>query len=150
MFKNTKISLLVLILLHGVSTGYDLEGCWFTEKKDCIVEINKNSDCYNGKIVWLKDSLDSYGNSISDTNNPNELLRSRTLIGLEILSGFRYINNQFKNGHIYDPETGNTYKCVIKQSGKDSLFVRGFIGISLIGRSECWSRADKKTNSSIK
>jgi uncharacterized protein (DUF2147 family) len=46
----------------------------------------------------------------------------------------------WENGEIYDPKSGKTYSCVMKLESADKLSIRGYMGISLIGRSEVWTR----------
>ncbi len=64
-------------------------------------------------------------------------------MGLLILKGFRFDGKQWVDGTIYDPDNGKTYKCNITMQDKNTLFVRGYIGISAIGRTTTWKR---KTN----
>jgi uncharacterized protein (DUF2147 family) len=57
------------------------------------------------------------------------------------LSGFAYEGkNHWKEGRIYDPETGKTYSCKMTLKKPDELEVRGFIGLSIIGRTVVWTR----------
>ncbi len=68
-------------------------------------------------------------------------MRNRPLIGLEILSGFEYAGDgRWTGGTIYDPDNGKTYRCKLRFVDRDTLEVRGYIGISLIGRTEVWKR----------
>ncbi len=68
-------------------------------------------------------------------------MRDRLLVGLEIFNGFSYDGDgEWSGGSIYDPNSGKTYSCKLKLVDHDTLKVRGFIGISLIGRTETWKR----------
>jgi uncharacterized protein (DUF2147 family) len=51
-------------------------------------------------------------------------------------------SGKWENGTIYDPKSGNTYACNMELEGTNTLRLRGYIGISLIGRTEVWKRAD--------
>ncbi|MHB1178323.1 MAG: DUF2147 domain-containing protein, partial [Daejeonella sp.] len=65
----------------------------------------------------------------------------RALIGIEMLKGFSYVEEGvWEGGTIYDPKTGKTYSCKISLMNKDKINVRGYVGISLLGRTEIWSR----------
>lgn len=76
-----------------------------------------------------------------DANNPSAELRTRPLCGLEIGTGFVPDGAQAaKGGKIYDPDSGKTYSAQMQGSG-DTLRLRGFIGVSLLGRTETWHRA---------
>jgi len=46
----------------------------------------------------------------------------------------------YDGGEITDPKNGKTYRCKITLDGKDKLIVRGYLGISLFGRSQVWFR----------
>jgi uncharacterized protein (DUF2147 family) len=57
------------------------------------------------------------------------------------LWGFNYSKeNNWEDGKIYDPKNGKTYSCKIKMTNPNNLEVRGFIGVSLIGRTDTWTR----------
>lgn len=126
-------------------------GKWVTEGGKSNVEIYKNGDTYSGKIIWLKEPLygedegdDWKGKPKIDRNNPDELKRGEPIEGLNILSGFEYKgDNLWKGGDIYDPENGSTYSCkmTLSEDGK-TLEVRGYIGLSLFGRTTVWTRAE--------
>ncbi len=122
----------------------DIIGVWITGDKSGTIEIYKTPNGrYSGRIV-------GDGQGVADTtdldkNNPNPALRTRKLVGLDILSGFVYEgDNDWSGGTIYDPNNGKTYKCLLalEDDGKDKnkLRVRGFIGVSLFGRTDVWTR----------
>ena len=57
------------------------------------------------------------------------------------MSGFtKKTDTRWENGTIYDPKTGNTYSSNLELDGPEKIKVRGFIGISLIGRTDIWTR----------
>ena len=81
------------------------------------------------------------GQPKNDRNNPDPKLRDRPIVGLEFMHGFTYSGKKrWENGKVYDPENGKTYKCKLTLVSTNRLDVRGFIGISLIGRTEVWAR----------
>jgi uncharacterized protein (DUF2147 family) len=106
------------------------------------VEIYKNGGKYQGKLVWLKIPNDEKtGKPRTDINHPNEANHQRPLMGLVNLWGFEHKGkNVYENGRIYDPKNGKEYKCVMTLQDADHLDVRGFIGISMIGRTDKWTR----------
>lgn len=116
-------------------------GGWLTKDDKSVVEVY---ECANGtfclKIVWLKEPLEKDGTAKVDKNNPDPARKQDPIIGLTIGSGFMYNGpNVWKEGNIYDPDNGKTYSCKMELDG-DSLKVRGFIGVSLFGRTEVWKR----------
>jgi uncharacterized protein (DUF2147 family) len=121
-------------------TADDVIGTWITANGKARVEIYKDGKFYSGKIVWLKEPLKD-GKPKHDVKNPAPALRSRTVVGLIILRGFKFDGDEeWQDGEIYDPESGKTYSCKITMPALNILKVRGYIGISLLGRTEVWKR----------
>ncbi len=117
-------------------------GTWLTGSKKGHVQIYKQGEKYFGKIVWLKEPNDpATGKPKSDINNPDAQKKNRPLLGLINLRDFKYDGeNIWEDGKIYDPENGKEYSCKIKLINANQLDVRGFIGVSLIGRTDSWVR----------
>src|SRR5690606_9578542 len=63
--------------------------------------------------------------------------KKQPLLALEIIRGIIRRASEFSDGTITDPKNGKTYKCIITRKG-DELLVRGYIGFSLIGRTQTW------------
>lgn len=124
------------------SGGDELLGIWLTGSKNGKVEIYKNGTTYQGKIIWLQEPNDpATGKPKTDVKHPDKNLHQRPLMGLVNLWGFKFKGDQtWENGHIYDPKNGKEYKCVITMKDKNTLDVRGYIGITLIGRTDVWTR----------
>ena len=118
----------------------DILGKWLNPSGEGQVEIYKKGDKYNGKLVWIKDPNDDNGKPKLDIKNPNSSLHSRPVMGLEILKNFVFEDGKWTDGTIYDPKTGKTYSCNLSLKENGQLNIRGYIGISIIGRSESWKR----------
>ncbi len=116
-------------------------GIWMNEDKEARFEIyNCENNKLCGKLVWLKEPTRN-GKPKVDENNPDKNLQSRPLQGLVFLKGFEPVGSaKWDNGTIYDPKSGKTYSSYMKLNGPDKLEVKGYIGISLIGRSQNWTR----------
>lgn len=118
----------------------DIIGQWYSENNESLIEIYKTGNKYYGKIIWLKEPLRD-GKPKVDDKNPDEKLRNRPLIGLVILKDFVFDGkDEWSDGKIYDPKSGKTYSCYMELENKDKLKIRGYIGISLIGRTTHWTR----------
>lgn len=117
-------------------------GIWLTQDKDSKVEIYKKNNKYHGKIVWLKEP-NKNGKPKVDDKNPDPKKQDRAIMGLVIMTNFVYDEDfVWEDGEIYDPKNGKTYSCKMTLSkDKNTLDVRGFIGISLIGRTAVWTRS---------
>ncbi len=122
-------------------SGDEIIGIWETPGDDNgRIEIFKTDNKYYGKIIWLKRKGEN-GEVLTDKNNPNKSLQNRPIIGTEILKGFIFNKeDMWEDGEIYDPKSGNTYSCQLSLQDKNTMKVRGYIGFSLIGRTEYWKR----------
>lgn len=127
---------------HSQSDGDKILGLWQTGSGKGRILITKYGDNkYGGKIVWLREPLNAEGKPKTDLKNPEAIKRSRLKMGLNNLLGFTYEgDNRYENGTIYDPENGKTYKCVITLVNKNTLTVKGYTGITIIGRTDTWRR----------
>ena len=120
------------------------EGRWLTQAKSAIIEIYRCGDrelC--GRLVWfrMKPAEQEHNPQALDIHNRTPTLRSRLLCGLVIMWGLQPEGpNQWGGGALYDPETGNTYSGKITLTSDDTLRLRGYIAVSLFGRSEEWTR----------
>ena len=118
----------------------DVVGKWKLENGSAIVEVYRQGDVYNGKIVWLAQPTEADGSPAVDDKNPDAKLRSRQLIGLNMLSGLKKSGSEYAGGTIYDPGNGKTYNCSMKVEG-DVLKVRGSLDKrGLLGRTMDWFR----------
>ena len=104
------------------------------------VQIYKCSAKYCGKIVWLKEPKNPDGTEKLDVNNPDKSKQSRKLMGMNLVWGFKFDGKKWADGGIYDPEKGKTYSCKMTLEGNNKLKVRGFMGISALGRTDVWTR----------
>jgi len=123
---------LALALISIASYSQDILGKWITESGDAQVEIYQSGDKINGKIVWLKKGPDT-----TDKHNPDNKLKTRKLIGVNILSGLSKNKDKWDGGSIYDPNNGKSYKCSIWLDGTQ-LKVRGHLGI--FHETQTWKR----------
>lgn len=139
-----KTVMLTLWMLAGIATtnqtyaqtkGDIILGEWLSPKKDSRFLIFKKGEKYYGKILWGE------GPDSKDSKNPDPKLRGRNLVGLTILNDFVFSgDNTWENGTIYDPREGKTYSCKMSLRSSDQLNVRGYVGISMFGRTEIWTR----------
>ena len=133
--------LLVAFAMTGSAQNKDaILGKWVNSTGEAHLEITKRSDKFFGKIVWLKDPKDEKGNVKTDYKNPTASLRSKPIVGLEILKNFVYEDGKWTDGNIYDPKSGKLYSCNMTLKDNGDLSMRGYIGVSLLGRTEVWKR----------
>jgi uncharacterized protein (DUF2147 family) len=140
------VLLFITITAHAADNA--ILGIWDNQEKDAKIEIFKCGDRYCGKIVWLKnpgypqDSKDGVpGTPKLDHNNPDLALKARPILGLEIMKDFTYAgDSKWVEGKVYDPKKGKTYSGKMTLVSPNQLNLRGFIGISLLGRTTTWTR----------
>jgi uncharacterized protein (DUF2147 family) len=139
----------LLLLLVGSSftpneNPDSILGTWLVGSKSGHVQIYKQGSRYYGKIAWLKQPLSpKTGKPLLDGQNPDPSKRTAPILGLVNLKDFSYSKKGiWENGKVYDPESGKEYSCKITLKDASTLEVRGFIGISLIGRTDVWKRVN--------
>lgn len=118
----------------------DIVGTWLSASGAGKVQIYKEGNRYFGKLVWLQEPNGPKGNPKQDAHNPDPALRNKPLLGILLLRNFQYENGEWNGGRIYDPKNGKDYKCYLKLKDPNILSIRGYIGISLLGRTELWTR----------
>ncbi len=151
---KTSFALLLVVLAAltcaFAATGDDIAGVWYNQVKDAKIEIFKCGEAYCGKIIWLKEPNYPQGSTDGtpgtpklDHNNPDAALKKVPMMGLQIAHGFQYSGgNHWKNGKIYDPNNGKTYSSKMTLVSPTQLDLRGFVGVSLLGRTDNWSKAE--------
>ena len=106
-------------------------------KKKSVIEIYYKNGFIYGKVVeLLKDATTSVCN-----NCPGEKA-GKSLIQMDILWNMKPDGNEWSGGQIVDPKTGKIYSCILSLEDPRHLKVRGYIGFSLIGRTQTWERLD--------
>jgi uncharacterized protein (DUF2147 family) len=142
------MSLLACAALPGVAfsaksapagRGDAILGVWVVQEKDAHIEIYRQGDAYFGKIVWLREpegpDAGENGNGLAA-----EKMVETPRVGLVIVRNFRFDGVAWRGGTLYDPQDGKSYQGVLTLDTKGALHVRGFIGISLLGRTTVWQR----------
>lgn len=135
------VLLWLVALLPSASVGPSVLGKWKTiddesGKAISIVEIYENNGKIYGKVADILIPKDKNKVCIncsgSDKNKP--------ILGLVVIKGLTKEGDEYTNGKILDPKHGKLYKCYITCEGPDKLKVRGYIGVSIIGRTQYWHR----------
>ncbi len=129
--------------LFAQNKAADIVGIWLTPGDNSArIEIYRSGEKFYGKIVWMKNP-NINGKPKLDTNNPNSNKHNIPRLGLEIMKGFTFNgDDEWKNGDIYDPETGKTYSAYVYLKDRNTLKLRGYIGFSFLGRTETWTKVN--------
>ena len=149
---NIRNLLLLMILVGSIpAAAADADavlGVWRTAGDDpAEITLVRDGDQLHGSITRLReprfpaDDETHPGQIKVDRENPDPALRTRQVEGMEIVWGFSWDprDERWEGGTIYDPESGNTYRCYIVMRDDGTLKVRGYIGFALLGRTEVWT-----------
>jgi len=140
-FKIFSVLLMSLFFIINLS-GQSVLGVWKTiddntkDPKSHVKIYEKGGKVY-GKVVKLlpaattKVCIDCPGNK-----------KGKSLIDLDILWDMVKDGNVYDDGEIVDPANGKVYSCKLYLKDKNTLIVRGYLGISLLGRSQTWYRVE--------
>ncbi len=140
--------LLPLLLLTLFATAFKsaenpdaVVGTWLNGTKKGHIQIYKQGNKYFGKLAFLTEPNDATGKPKLDGKNPDAKLRSRPLLNLNLMNDFVFDgDNEWEDGKIYNPEDGKTYSCYMKLNDPNTLMVRGYVGIKMLGKSQTWTR----------
>ncbi len=117
-------------------------GVWLTEGGKSKVEIYDCAGKLCGKIIWLKEPMNEAGTVKLDIHNPDEGMRKRKILGLDLLKSFVPDQNEehaWTDGKIYNPEDGELYSCNMELQDDGSLEVHGYVGLPLFGKTQVWT-----------
>ena len=139
------IAFLASMLVFSHTATAQAEGIWLNQDQTAHIEVYKGTGGkLYGKIIWLKEPNDEKGKAKTDPENPDPKLRSRSRMGMIVVSGFLPNGKDYwEGGIIYNPKDGKTYSCTMALLPDGTLKLRGYIGISLIGKTQIWTRVKK-------
>ena len=124
-----------------------IEGLWLTENGKAIIQFSKCEEGadskFCGNIVWSQNPRDEDGNLKLDVNNPDPALKSRPVCGIRLIGDLQKTTEDFyEDGWVYHPKKGKSYGAEVTVVSAEQLEMRGFLGFSLIGKSETWNRVE--------
>lgn len=116
-------------------------GLWLTEAGESVVEVYKANDgTASGRVVWLREPKDANGEELRDVMNGTPSKRSRKVLGMEVLRGYRIDGDIWRGGTIYNWRNGNSYNSkMYLEEGR--LHVKGYYSLLFfLGRTKEWTR----------
>ncbi|HPW97702.1 MAG TPA: DUF2147 domain-containing protein [Flavobacterium sp.] len=136
-----KIVLVLLFYFTQLSFSQSIVGKWTTIDDETgveksVVEIYESGGDFYGKIIEIKE-VEHRNKKCTNCNGTD---KDKPILGLIIIKKLSKDNDVYSGGTITDPKNGKEYRCKIILDGNDKLIVRGYIGISLFGRSQTWKR----------
>jgi len=139
--KLKKQLVMLILLITNFCFSQSVVGKWKTVddetgKEKAIVEIYEKDGKIYGRIIEILEPENRYKKCTlchgSDKDKP--------IMGLIFIKGLTKDGDEYSGGKILDPKNGSLYKCYINLIGNDKLKVRGYIGVSLFGRTQYWYR----------
>jgi uncharacterized protein (DUF2147 family) len=137
------LSLGLLPMAASAAPAGSPEGYWKTAGSNGIIDIVHcgAGDTLCGKLAWFRIKPDDPNPQGLDMKNPDPARRDQPLCGLTFMYGFKPTSpGHWEDGVVYDAESGHTYRATMALRPDGTLELHGYIGISLIGRSEIWNR----------
>lgn len=140
---NKTFLTLILITLSFSLNAQTIFGKWHstnedTGKVDSVIEVyEKNGKAY-AKVVEVMNP-DRKGAVCTECEGEN---KNKPILGLNILTGLEKDGDEWSGGEILDPRNGKVYKCYIKLVKPNKLKLRGYIGVSLFGKTAYWEKAE--------
>ncbi len=109
-----------------------------TGEAKSIVELFSKSGKIYAKVVDILDPATK--NNLCKQCSGED--KNKPILGLTIIKGLSKDGSEYNSGEILDPKNGKLYKCALTLESKDKLKVRGYIGFSLLGRTQYWHRVN--------
>lgn len=102
-----------------------------------IVEIYQANGKVYGKVIQILEK----GKEDKVCEECKGDKKNKPIKGMVIIDGLSKNDDEWDGGKILDPKSGKEYKCVISLENENKLKVRGYVGFSLLGRTQYWTRA---------
>ncbi|WP_298153273.1 DUF2147 domain-containing protein [Flavobacterium sp.] len=107
-----------------------------TGKALAILEIYEKNGKIYGKVLDILNPKDKHKTCSNCSGDDKD----KPILGLTVIKGLKKDGDEYNGGRILDPKSGKLYKCYINLEDSNKLKVRGYIGISLFGRTQYWHR----------
>jgi len=142
MIRFTMLAISVLLIATSArAQGQTPVGTWLHANGRIRVQISPCGVQLCGTIVWFRWPNDASGRPLVDSKNPSPALRARPLLGLRVLSGLRRsAGGSWGGGKIYNPDDGVSYNAILSVLANGTLRVRAYIGLTLLGQTQIWTR----------
>jgi uncharacterized protein (DUF2147 family) len=107
-----------------------------TGEPKSVVEVYEKDGKVYGKVIEILNPAKK-DKKCTDCKGAD---KDKPILGLVVIKGLTKDGDEYTDGDILDPNKGKLYSCTIKLDGKDKLKVRGYMGVSLLGRTQVWTR----------
>lgn len=133
------------LLANSLAHGQDVFGNWYsldpdTGENESIIRVYQQDEEVYARIETILREEDKDKTCIECTGKDKD----KPIEGLVIMKGLKKDGEEYNGGKILDPKNGKYYKCYITLEEENKLKLRGYIGFSVIGRTEYWYRVEGK------
>jgi uncharacterized protein (DUF2147 family) len=145
-FKFSFIVFLLVAMLFGRTAAAQSRdricGKWMSSEQNLAVEVYRIGNQFKARIIWFKDDPSLPMDEWRDKKNPNPALRSRKILGMDVLSDLKYDSddNSWGDGIVYDAQHGRDWNASAFIDERGLLRVRGYWHFKLFGRTMTFSR----------
>ena len=117
-------------------------GKWESSEKNLIVQVYKEDNKFQAKIIWFVNTGGKSLDTWTDVNNPDESLRSRKILGMSVLNNLCYksCTNSWEDGMIYDAQHGRDWNASAYIDKNGLLKVKGYWHFKFIGKTLTFTR----------
>ena len=138
---------LIFIILSNLFISADqppkgdaIIGKWISDKGNLQLQVYKKENQYRAKVIFHSGKTE--GEVWRDEKNPDPALRSRTLLGKDLLTQMRYDpdNNDWEDGIIYDPSSGKSFEAIVKLVNPNTLKIKGYWLIKTFSKTKIFKR----------
>ncbi len=139
---NRLIFFIIFLISIGTSAqSQSVIGKWKTIDDETgrpisIVEVFEKNHKVYGKVLEILNPANR--NRVCEKCSGED--SNKPILGLTVIKGLTKVGDEYTKGKILDPKNGKLYSCYITLENQDKLKVRGYIGISLFGRTQYWYR----------
>lgn len=143
--KKVVFFALAFCLAGGITWAQDVFGKWYsidpdTGENESIIRVYEKDQKVFAQIETILKEEDKDKTCIECSGKDKD----KPIEGLVIMKGLVKDGEEYNGGKILDPKNGKYYKCYITLEEDNKLKLRGYIGFSMIGRTEYWYRVEGK------
>lgn len=134
---------LSVVVVVAQQTADKIIGQWESLDGDVKLkfDIFKQDGKYFGKLLWASNMYEADEKTIkTDNNNPNKVLKTRSRKGIVNITNLKFENGEYTGGKLYNPSDGDTYSLNAKLKNINELHFRGYLGVSLLGKTMKFKR----------
>ena len=123
-------------------------GRWESDTKNLIVEVYRQDNTYKARIVWFNAGDENKMKEWADTNNPDKALRTRKILGLDVLNSLQYEpgSDSYEDGMVYDAMHGHEWNASAYINKQGQLNVKGYWHFKFTGKTMTFIRLEDEAD----